>query len=152
MIHIERANPAHTAFVAKHLRQSDILELARAGRNDYETVVQQSVAISEFAFVALKDRTPLCVFGLKGDGILSRRARLWLLGTDEINTAKKEFVKTCRAVVDGLLDIYPILYNAVDANYPQAIRLLTFLGASFGRMVTTKEGNPFIVFEIRRKK
>lgn len=152
MIHIARTLPEHTEYVAAHLRQGDIDEMTRAGLTDPAAVVRESVEVSTFAFTALHDGVPMCLFGLRPDGILSRRARVWLLGTPEINTAKKDFVKTCKMVVDGLLDIYPVLYNAVDAQYPQAHRLLTFLGAEFIKKATSPNGNPFILFEIRRKK
>lgn len=152
MIHIARTTPEHTEYVAAHLRQGDIDELEHAGRTDYAHAVRESVEVSVFAFTALHDGVPMCLFGIRPDGILSRRARVWLLGTPEINTTKKGFVKTCQMVVDGLLDIYPVLYNAVDAQYPQARRLLTFLGAEFIKKVTSPTGSPFILFEIRRKK
>lgn len=152
MIHIRRTLPEDVPFIAKRLRQGDRLELAHAGLTDPAAALEESVRQSAFAFTALHDGVPMCLFGLRPDGILSRRARVWLLGTPEINTTKKGFVKTCQMVVDGLLDIYPVLYNAVDAQYPQAHRLLTFLGAEFIKKATSPNGNPFILFEIRRKK
>lgn len=152
MIHIRRTLPEDVPFIAKRLRQGDRLELARAGLTNPAAALEESVRQSAFAFTALHDGVPMCLFGLRPDGILSRRARVWLLGTPEINTTKKGFVKTCQMVVDGLLDIYPVLYNAVDAQYPQAHRLLTFLGAEFIKKATSPNGNPFILFEIRRKK
>ena len=152
MIHIARTMPEHTEYVATHLRRGDIDELKHAGRADYAQAVRESVEVSVFTFTALHDGVPMCLFGLRPDSILSRRARVWMLGTPEINTAKKGFVKTCQLVVDGLLDVYPVLYNAVDAQYPQAHRLLYFLKADFVKKVTLPNGNPFILFEIRRKK
>lgn len=152
MIHISRTLPEHTEYVAAHLRQGDIDEMTHAGLTNPAAVVRESVEVSTFAFTALHDGVPMCLFGLRPDGILSCRARLWMLGTPEINTTKKNFVKTCKMVVDGLLDIYPVLYNLVDAQYPQAHRLLYFLKAEFIKKVTLPTGNPFILFEIRRKK
>lgn len=152
MIHIARATQEYTDYVAKHLRKSDQCELARAGRTDFEQAVRESVRISPFAFVGLNAGVPLCVFGLLPDSVLSPRARVWMLGTPNINYTKKSFVKHCRIILEGLLDIYPVLYNAVDANYPQAIRLLQFLGATFGKTVISPTGAPFLLFEIRRKK
>lgn len=152
MIHIARADKEFTEYVAKHLRESDKREMANAGRTNFEDAVRESVDVSPFAFCALNDGVPLCVFGVKPDSVLSPRARLWMLGTPNISLTKKSFVRQCRIVVDGLLDIYPVLYNAVDANYPQAIRLLQFLGATFGKTVKSSTGAPFLIFEIRRKK
>lgn len=150
MITIERTKNEHIRFVSARLRKGDKLELEHAGRKDYQAAVKESVAVSSFAFTALHNGVPMCLFGLRPDGLLSRRARVWLLGTGEINTTKKDFVRTCRAVLNGLLDIYPELYNAVDDGYPQAKRLLQFLGARFTRKVFAKTGRPFILFEIRR--
>ena len=137
-------------FVSKNLRDTDKRELKRAGQYDYEQAVLESVRVSPFAFAALSGRVPLCVFGMVPDGVLSPGARVWMLGTQAINENKKEFLKTCRSVVNGMLDIYPVLYNLVDANYPQAIRLLNFLDASFGKKITLDTGAPFLFFEIRR--
>ena len=150
MILIKKANMQDARLVAKNLRATDKRELKRAGKEDYEQAVLDSVRVSPFAFAALEGKTPLCVFGMLPDGVLSIRARVWMLGTAAINENKKEFVKACRTVIDGMLDIYPILYNIVDANYPQAIRLLEFLGASFGEKITLDTGAPFLFFEIRR--
>lgn len=152
MIRIARATEEHAQYVASHLRESDRRELAAAGHTDLEAPVLESVQVSPFSFVALHDGVPLCVFGVLPDSVLSPRARLWMLGTEEINFTKKDFVKTCRMVVKGLLDIYPVLYNTVYAKYPQAIRLLQFLGATFGRTVKANTGEPFLIFEIRREK
>lgn len=151
MIHIKATKKEHALYVAKHLRESDKREMMRAGQQDSTAAVLESVRVSPFAFTALKDGVPMALFGVKPDSVLSPRARVWLLGTDEINFTKKEFVKNCRIVVDGLLDIYPILYNAVDASYTQAVRLLQFLGAQFGKTVKSPTGAPFLIFEIRRK-
>ena len=152
MIRIERATPENTEFVAQHLRPGDKMELAHNGRVDFAAAVRESVRVSPFAFCALLDGEPVCVFGLKPDGVISKRACVWLLGTPTLNTIKKGFAKTCRMVLTGLWDIYPELYNAVDANYPQAIRLLQFLGAEFGQTVKSETGHPVILFELRRKK
>lgn len=150
MICIKKATIQDALFVSKNLRDTDKRELKRAGKTNYEQAVLDSVRISPFAFAALEDGVPLCVFGLLPDGVLSIRARVWMLGTNAINENKKEFVKTCRTVISEMLDIYPVLYNIVDANYPQAIRLLKFLDASFGGEITLDTGAPFLFFEIRR--
>lgn len=151
MIHIRRTLPEDAPFIAKRLRQGDLLELARAGLTDPAAACAESVRQSAFAFTALHDGVPMCLFGLRPDGVLSSRARLWLLGTEEINKTKKDFLRTCQYVVAGFLDIYPVLYNAVDAAYPQARRLLEFLGAQFVKQTSAPTGAPFILFEIRRK-
>lgn len=151
MIHIRRTLPEDAPFIAKHLRQGDRLELARAGLTDCSAALEESVRQSAFAFTALHDGVPMCLFGLRPDGILSKRARLWLLGSEEINRTKKDFLRACKYVVDGFLDIYPELYNAVDAQYGQARRLLEFLGAEFIKETASPTGAPFILFEIRRK-
>lgn len=151
MIHIRRTLPDDAPFIAKRLRQGDRLELAHAGLTDPTASCAESVRQSAFAFTALHDGVPMCLFGLRPDGVLSSRARLWLLGTDEINKTKKDFLRTCKYVVAGFLDIYPVLYNAVDAEYKQARRLLEFLGAKFIKQTTSPTGAPFMLFEIRRK-
>ena len=151
MIHIRRTLPEDVPFIAKRLRQGDRLELARAGLTDPAAALEESVRQSAFAFTALHDGVPMCLFGLRPDGVLSKRARLWLLGSEEINHTKKDFLRACKYVVAGFLDIYPELYNAVDAQYPQARRLLEFLGATFGKETVSPTGAKFILFEIRRK-
>lgn len=152
MIRIVQATEEHARYVADHLRPGDKMELEHAGRTDFEAAVLESVRVSTFSFAALQDGVILCVFGLLPDSVLAARGRVWLLGTTHIHFAKKEFVKTCRIVVDEMLNICPVLYNAVDAQYPQAHRLLDFLGAKFIKKLTSTNGSPFILFEIRRKK
>lgn len=152
MIHIERTQPEHIAYVANNLLPSDILEMWRAGLPDYQEAVRESVNASAFAFTALHDGVPVCLFGLRPDGIMSGRARLWMLSTPEIFKAAREFIRASQTVLTELLDLYPVLYNAVDAHYPSAKRLLRFLGAEFGRELKSPAGFTFIHFEIRRDK
>lgn len=148
---IVRASEFHARWVATHLREGDKQELRRAGREDFEQAVLQSVNVSVFSFAALHKGLPVCVFGLVPDGFMAHSARVWLLGTESLNFMKKSFVKKCRQMISQMLGMYPVLYNAVDANYPQALRLLRFLGAEFVEKVITKTGAPFLIFEIRRK-
>ena len=151
MIQIKKATIQYAEFVAKNLRPGDKRELKRAGQNNFTRAGLESVRISPCAFAALNDAEPICVFGLKPDGMLAKRARVWMLGTNAINANKRGFVKACRTVINGFLDIYPVLYNAVDASNPKAVRLLEFLGAEFGEKVTLPTGAPFLLFEIRRE-
>lgn len=152
MMHIERTKPEHISFVADNLLPSDILEIWRAGLPDYKEAVRESVKVSVFAFTALHDGVPVCLFGLRPDGVMSGRARVWMLSTPEIFKTAREFIRASRTVINGLLELYPVLYNAVDARYPSAKRLLRFLGADFGREVKSPAGFTFILFEIRRTK
>lgn len=152
MIRIERTKPEQIAYVADNLLPSDILEIRRAGLDDYKEAVRESVKVSAFAFTALHNGVPVCLFGLRPDGIMSARARVWMLSTPEIYKSSREFIRAARTVVSGLLDLYPVLYNAVDAHYPRAKRLLRFLGASFGREIKSPAGFTFIHFQIRRTK
>lgn len=150
MIRIEKATLGDALYVAKHLRPGDKCELERAGHTDFTLALRQSVEISPFAFTAFKEDLPICVFGLLPDGIISRRAKVWLLGTEELNKIKKSFVLNARRIVGEMLALYPVLYNAVDAHYPQAKRLLNYLGAEIVKQVKSKTGAEFFIFEIRR--
>lgn len=150
MIRIEKATLDDALYVAKHLRPGDKCELERAGHTDFTLALRQSVEISPFAFTAFREKDPLCVFGLLPDGIISQRAKVWLLGTEDLNKIKKSFIITARRVVGQMLELYPVLYNAVDAHYPQAKRLLNYLGAEMKEKVKSKTGAEFLIFEIRR--
>lgn len=148
---IRRATLADATYVATHLRNADKLELIRCGWADFETPLRQSVEMSPFAGVALKDDVPICVFGLLPDSLIGDRARVWLLGTPLISRVKKTFIKYAHRFIEEMLGRYPILYNAVDAQNEPAKRLLQALGATFYQTVDM-HGSPFLLFEIRRNK
>lgn len=146
MINFVRATPGHAHALAARLRTGDKQELRRAGQPDFARAVLQSVQNSPFAFAAYANNKLLCVFGLVPDSGLSVRARVWLLGTTAINQHKKSFLRACREVLAKCWEIYPVLYNAVDQQYPQALRLLRALGATFGQTLYGPDKDPFVVF------
>jgi hypothetical protein len=73
-------------------------------------------------------------------------ANVWLLATEKLVTVtKRQFIRECRAWVDGLNAKYPLLTNLVDARNTVHLRWLRWCGFEFGSPLPIN-GHQFIPF------
>lgn len=138
--------------VAREMRRSDALEVWRHNRTTPLEALKSSAARSAFTWTFMCNGKPCAVFGLVPDSLLSSKACIWLLGTDQINRCKLSYFKACRRMVARILQHYPVLYNYVDAEYKAAHKWLEALGAEFlSEEPYGVAGEVFKFFVIRRK-
>lgn len=144
-VEIVQATKEHIAFVAQHMRQTDIDELQAAGTEPYPALYF-GMLTSEECYAALIDSVPVCIFGIR---IETWKWNIpWLLGTDEVDRSKKVFMKESRRLFAELSGRYPNMRNMVDARNVKSIAWLKWLGFEFGEPIAHKaSGLPFFPFK-----
>lgn len=85
------------------------------------------------AWTGTLDGVPICMFGLsKGE---LREGRPWLLATPELQSVSLTFWRLCRAEIDKMLEISPVLSNYVPVCDQRAVKWLRRLGAEIGEPI-----------------
>jgi hypothetical protein len=140
----------HIAPVAIHMRQSDLDEVAASsGRSPFEAL-EYSMERSTIARTVLINDKPAGMFGCGDLSILTRVGSPWLLGTDDLALAPREFLRASVDWRDKLFEQYDTLRNLVDDRNVASIRWLGWLGFQFrGPFPVGKAGLPFRLFELR---
>lgn len=141
----------HIAPIAMHLRQADKDEVtASSGKSAFEAL-EFSLGRSAISRTVLIDGVPAGMFGCGDLNILASVGSPWLLGTDDLERAPLQFLRTSIGWRDQLLQRYAVLRNLVDDRNTASIRWLHWLGFTFSEPVPAgKSGEPFRLFEMRR--
>ena len=143
---------ADIQYLATHLRQSDINELAITSGLLPLQAIQLSVDKSDpqFLFAAFADDVLLCIGGCSTPSMLSDIGMPWLLATDAMKHHTKRLTRDAIIGVRMMLYKYSMLSNVVDARHRAAIRWLTAIGFTFKETIEIVPGYLAIRFEIRR--
>lgn len=115
--------------IAENLRESDAAEVYYSHRHTPSEALAYSFGISDPCLTLVYKGRPIAIFGLAPTG--AKTASAWLLGTREIPSVWPSFLRLSRAVIDRFLDLYPVLFNYVDAGNYASQRWLQWLGAKF---------------------
>lgn len=131
------------------LRKADREEVeALTGRNPREVLVE-SVKVSQKAWAGLADDRLVCLFGVAPLSLTGVTGIPWLVGSDDICTYSRQFLRRNRAYVREMLADFPVLRNVVDQRNTVSIRWLRWLGFSFGEPLPMGPRNlPFIPFSM----
>jgi hypothetical protein len=131
------------------LRAADRAEVeALTGRNPREVLVE-SVRASSKAWAGLADGKLVCLFGVAPLTLTGITGLPWLLGSDDVCTYSRQFLRRNRAYVREMLADFPVLRNVVDARNAVSIRWLKWLGFRFGEPMPMGVQNlPFIPFQM----
>jgi hypothetical protein len=119
------------AFLASRLRESDVNELSAVMDMSVLEALCKSVAESISVFVGEKDGNPICIGGICAKILMDNEAEIWMVGTNEIESSKKAFLRGSKIMRNHYLSIYPKLSNYIDVRNKQTIAWLKFLGAQF---------------------
>ena len=109
-----------------------IQSLTRALENDDKT----------YTINMIPTGTPIMMFGV---GTFNNINYIWLLGSDEILTIKRDFIKHSKFILDELTKPYDMVLNYVHKNNTIAIRWLRWLGVKFLRELDINN-EPFYEF------
>jgi hypothetical protein len=146
------ATTRHIADLAPRVRASDCAEVWATGRHTPAEALQLSVDFSVASIAALADGVPFCIFGVAPRSPLSETGIPWLLGSDDLVTYRRPFLRQGRMYVGAMLSLFPHLENYVDARNTTSIEWLKWLG--FDIMPEEPFGIyrlPFHRFEMRRQ-
>jgi hypothetical protein len=126
-VRIVQATQEHVEGMVGKLREGDMAELAALGLTDREAL-EQGLRLSIECWTAMAGDIPGAMFGITCDNVLSEEGHPWLLTTCWTVVHWVSFAKTLRQMVERYKAMFPRLSNLVDRRYPEALRLLTWLG------------------------
>jgi hypothetical protein len=127
MITIVDATLDHARDLAPRLRAGDHTECVDLGVDPLEAL-EVGVRLSMYSWTALDDGKPCAMWGIRPDDVMGQAARVWLLTGDAVARNRMAFLRHTKAWVARVSDLYPVLYVFPSANYPEALRLLRWLG------------------------
>lgn len=131
IVSIGPATLAHADYIARNMRESDVLEVRASHGHDPFQAARASVMASRFAFCGLLDNRPAYLFGMRDGTATDSTGYVWGLGTDELSShsksfwpASRNFIAFCRGHVDHL-------ENFVHVDNHMSIAWLRRLGFEF---------------------
>jgi len=118
----------HIHRVARGMREEERLEVeALCGESPLQALLR-SRRESRVVFTCLDAQgQPVCIWGVSGpdaDGYYCP----WLLGTRRVPQNGIAFLRSCRAYLPAVLELYPRLRNWIDARYTQSLDWIRWLG------------------------
>lgn len=132
------------------IRQADIDELWAANRVSPAYALRRGIACSTLSWTGTVDGRPVCIFGVAPASLLGSVGVPWMIGTQEIDSHAKAFLRRNKAYVEHMAELYNYLVNFVDARNTRAIGWLKWLGFT---ILEAKphgpDGLPFHRFEMR---
>lgn len=116
------------SFIAENLREADRDELSASVGGHPEVALFDSVDNSVRTFLIL-DRTslPIGIFGVAA-GPTPGLGVVWMMGTDGVLEEALSVARQTRRYVEELHELFPILWNYVDARNELSLKWLEWAG------------------------
>ena len=111
------------------MRKSDIDEIWASNHLTPIEALKQGIDNSTFCLTVENGR-PIAMFGIACDQIISRKAVVWLLASDDLVKIQKRFLRYSKTFIYIMLDRYPYLENYVDVRNEKSIKWLKLCGAT----------------------
>lgn len=137
------ATAKHAKALGPHLSEADRNEVAANSGRDPQDALLFGVRHSRYRYTYTLNGKPFAIAGFADDG--DGAARVWMLVSDDIKQAAFGFCRRLRADLEAHFERYDRLHNIVHAQNTTHIRLLKWLGFSFGETVSLN-GHDFIEF------
>lgn len=131
MIEYVKAEESHIQEIASRMRKHDVDECVASGHPDAYDALAKSLACSSTCWTGIINGRPSVMFGVAPINVIDSIGAPWLLGTDDVLTVKREFLRAGRAHVGEWIKNYSILTNIVDARNKMSVRWLKRLGFEF---------------------
>lgn len=134
------------------LKPADVRELALANGNTPEKALWDAYYFSSVCLTAHLRGNPLLMFGLNQPVLTdASSAVIWLLGSADVATVSRKFIRLSRQFVQHFLQTHETLYNFISVEHEESIRWLKRLGAEFSKPKPYGvDGAQFMKFTIRR--
>ena len=87
-------------YITDNIRPDDKKEINIVCEHDIYTALMESARSSDECAIATIDDRPVCIFGVQRHS--DRLGFVWLIGTNELDTVPRSFVKYSRKVLDEL--------------------------------------------------
>lgn len=127
MIQLVKPTYEHAMFIARTMRDEDLVEVTASGSNPVSAMM--SGYRSEFALSVLSEGDiPLCMLGVNPLCKLTGAGVPWLLSSKYALQYKREFLEQSPPIIEEMLSVYPKLENYVHVKNRLSIRWLSWLG------------------------
>jgi hypothetical protein len=126
---VRPATPEDCAFIARHLREPDRLEVmaANGGRPPIESLLQGVQAGPAYVWEAGRD--PCVLFGAVPLSAVC--ASIWMVGTPGLYEHRRFLLRHARSWVDALNTRWPLLVNMADGRNAVHHAFIRALGFTF---------------------
>jgi len=144
------AEPHHLPVLAENLRDADRAELAAAGHDPADALVESyAVSDPDMCWTALVDGEPVAIWGAaRLDDVFGSA---WLLTAKKLETVKREAWVASVEYVRKMHSRYPVLFNYVDARNVVSRRWLQRLGFAQSEQPVYINGFPFYPYVSLRR-
>ncbi|QXV74663.1 putative internal virion protein [Rhizobium phage RHEph21] len=135
MLAVRPSTSKDVTYLAPRLRYDDLRELLAAGSASAEAALSDGLEHSRQCLTIHDEQdNAVAMFGVvpAGDPV----GYVWLLGSDQIQFNKTQFLRHSRIELEKLQHEFPLLTNCVDARNMVHIAWLRWLGFKFLRQVT----------------
>lgn len=113
------------------MRAKDRLELWRASHSTPEQSLLRGYLSSSPCLTLEYEEEILAILGVSKTD--ANTGCVWLLGSEGIKQIPKTFVRLSKEIIHFFLQIFPKLWNYVDAEYEEAVKWLSLCGARIHR-------------------
>jgi hypothetical protein len=120
--------PGDAELLAPRLREADIAEILAASNMTPLQALESGAKNSMLSWTATIDDEIICMLGVTPISLLNGIGCPWLLGSNLIDKHAGAFIKTSAAYIPRMLEVFPHLFNLVDARNKKAIRWLKRAG------------------------
>lgn len=141
----------HAEALARAMRPEELAELEAAGLEPLEAV-EMSMRKSDASFAVLVDGQVGAMFGVGPlAGVSERVGQVWFLTGTDFPKHRRAYVRVARSAIAAMLELYPVLFNIIDARYAAAVRWAKWLGFDVGEpQPYGPAGVPFVPARLRR--
>ena len=138
---IHYATPMDVAYLSTRLRKEDAQEVP-TGYSTYDAIFEGYK--SGQSFTIYKDRRPIGIFGATP---MHDYSYIWLVGTNEMRSVRRELVKKGKYIANKLIGKYDFGANYIWIKNFASIRWLQHMGAEFGDPVIL-DNKKFLPFKL----
>lgn len=127
MAEVIPASIEHIAPIAENMREADAIEVWLSARLTPYQAMKSGFEQSVKAWTIMQDDTPIGMFGVSSVSVLGDTGVPWLLGTDQMLTIKRQFIRESARYLGEVLNLYPRLENYVHADNSASLKWLKWL-------------------------
>lgn len=150
-VRVEKASSEHIPLLIGGMSPLIKEEILKSVPGDtLESIMADSIAVSEEAWTYFVDDQIVCMFGVRTPNLLSNHGVPWLIPHLNVNKYKWVFLKSCRAGLLSMSDRYEHFGSMVIAKNKRAIKWLKWLGFTIYPAVNHK-GTEFHPYVLSRK-
>lgn len=148
---VEKSELSDVILLKNNLRKSDINEIWLAEKITPEKALLKGYVHSEPCLTLKKNGIPIAMFGVVPDKDQKGLGMIWMLGSDEIDTVKKSFVRISVEAINALFGLYSMMGNFVFSGNFKTLDWLACLGAEFSEPISHGPFKaPFNIFKFKR--